>query len=134
MGFGPQLLTEPQARMLIPQEALVVRPASSLWAYPLLFAFTAFSLAFLSSPLWHNIWPLAPDVPSWFCGVAGSVLLLVSKGFGALALTRDRVWIKFRSFHHWQVQRDDKIVLQGDRLEGREAKTAIEAGHWHEQS
>ncbi len=129
MGFGPQLLTEPQARMLIPQEALVVRPASSFLAYPLLLAFTAFSVAFLSLPLWRDVWSSAPDVPSWFCGVAGSVLLLVSKGFWAqlratrqpgawvLAITRDRVWIKFRSYHHWRAPIDDKIVVQIDRLD-----------------
>lgn len=129
MGFGPQLLTEPQARGLIPQEALVIRPASSLWAYPLIVAFSTFSVAFFTLPLWRSAWPSAPEVPSWFCFVAGAVLLLVSKGFLAqhraarqpsawvLAITRDRLWIKFRSYHHWQAPLDDKVVLQVDRLD-----------------
>lgn len=145
MTFGPKLLTEQQARRLISPDALVVRAAHHWWEYPFVYGFATFALAFFTLPLWRSYWLAAPDLPNWVCYVFGGICVMMGKAFVTqltaarqpsawlLALTRDRVWIKFRSFHHWKAPAEDKVVFQldrydVDRLSPRESKIVTGSG------
>lgn len=129
MSFGPQLLTESQARLLIPKDALVVRAAHHWGASVFAYGFMALALAFLTLPLWRPYWASAPDIPTLFCYFFGGFAVLIGNAMIAqvtaarqpsnwqLAITRDRLWVKFRSYHHWRAPPDDKVVLQLDRYD-----------------
>ncbi len=129
MTFSSQLFTEGQARTLIPQNALVVRVAHHWWGYPFVYGVAVLALVCVTLPFWRGYWPKLPDLPVWICAFFGGILLLLARLFignltaasqpssWLLAVTPDRLWVNFRSYHHWRWPHEDKTVLRIDRLD-----------------
>lgn len=117
-------LTEEQARQLATADAVIVHEYRSAFEYALWLVLSAGALAGLTYPFWGSY--IVPDakMPGGMALFIGFVMLLVSRALGAelkatrqpsswaLIITTNQLYVKFRSFRHWQWSKGDKTVLR----------------------
>lgn len=119
-----ELVTEEQARLLQPADALVLRESRTVIDYFFWLAFTCGKWAGLTYPLWRHYLPHNPDFPNALAVFCGLLCWLFAAFMGSdLKASRqpsnwvviagmNQLFIKFRSFNHWRWPAQDRVVLR----------------------
>lgn len=129
MSFAPELVTEREARSRLSATALLVREHRGLGSYLLMAVIGIAAWAGVTFPFWRYQVPLETHFPNFLAMLIGGVLLifwnLMRLDLKAarqdvswpLASDRGKLFVHFRSFHHWFWPVEDRTVLVLDRFD-----------------